>query len=66
VAKKLIDYLLSAEVERKLIDAKFGRYSVRGGVGAEAVKTMNVDYAVVARALPRSVERALLILEGRK
>jgi iron(III) transport system substrate-binding protein len=65
-AKKLIDYLLSAEVERKLIDAKFGRYSVRGGAGGEAVKTMGVDYAAVARGLPRSVERALNILEDRK
>jgi iron(III) transport system substrate-binding protein len=65
-AKKLIDYLLSAEVERKLIDAKFGRYSVRGGAGSEAVKTMSVDYAAAARALPKSVERAIEIVEGRK
>jgi iron(III) transport system substrate-binding protein len=65
-AKKLIDYLLSAEVERKLIDAKFGRYSVRGGTGGEVVKTMKVDYPAVARALPQSVERAVQILEGRK
>jgi ABC-type Fe3+ transport system substrate-binding protein len=34
-AKQLIDYLLSAEVERKLIDAKFARYSVRAGLGVE-------------------------------
>jgi hypothetical protein len=61
----LIDYLLSAEVERKLIEAKFGRYSVRGGSGSEAVKTMSVDYAAVARELPRATERALRILEGR-
>ena len=67
-AKKLIDYLLSAEVERKLIDAKFGRYSVRAGAGAggDAVKTMKVDYAAVARGLPKSVERALNILDGRE
>ena len=64
--RKLIDYLLSAEVERRLIDAKFGRYSVRGGSAGEAVKTMNVDYATVARGLPQSVGRALDILEGRK
>jgi iron(III) transport system substrate-binding protein len=67
-ARRLIDYLLSAEVERKLIDAKFGRYSVRAGAGAggEAVKTMKVDYAAVARGLPQSVRRALNILEGRE
>ena len=65
-AKRLIDYLLSAEVERKLIDAKYGRYPVRGGQGEEAVKTMNVKYADVAHMLPRAVQSATDILEGKK
>lgn len=65
-AKKLIDYLASQEVERKLIDAGFGRYSVRGGAGEDAVKTMDVDYRAAAKALPKAVERATDILEGRK
>jgi iron(III) transport system substrate-binding protein len=65
-AKKLVDYLLSRDVERKLIEAKFGRYPVRGGSGAEAVKTMDVDYRAVAKMLPRAVQSATDILEGRK
>ena len=65
-ARKLIDYLLSKEVERKLIEAKFGRYPVRGGQGDEAVKTMDVDYRAVAKVLPKAVQQATDILEGRK
>jgi iron(III) transport system substrate-binding protein len=61
-AKKLIDYLLSAEVERKLIDAKFAGWSVRG---ANDVKAMDVDYREVARVMPHAVRRATAILEGR-
>lgn len=64
-AKQLIDYLLSAEVERKLIEQKFARYSVRKGVGDETVKPMNVDYREVARVLKRASEEAVEILEGR-
>lgn len=65
-AKQLIDYLLSDEVERKLIEAKFARYSVRGGGGLETARTMNVDYRAAAKALPDAVERATAILEGRR
>jgi iron(III) transport system substrate-binding protein len=65
-AKRLIDYLLSAEVERKLIDAKYGRYPVRGGRGDQTVKTMDVDYTKVAHMLPRAVQSATDILAGRK
>jgi len=65
-AKKLIDYLLSAEVEKRLIDAKFARYSVRGGQGPEAVKPMRVDYREVAKVLPHAAKRAEAILVGRE
>ena len=41
---KLIDYLLSREVEQKLIDAKFAGWSVRE-LDAAKVKAMEVDYA---------------------
>ena len=61
-AKRLIDYLLSAEVERKLIDAKFAGWSVRSTAD---VKAMDVDYREVARVMPRAVRRATAILEGR-
>jgi iron(III) transport system substrate-binding protein len=62
-AKKLIDYLASAQVEQKLIDAKFCGWSVRG---KPDVKAMDVDYPQVARALPAAVRRATAILEGRE
>ena len=62
-ARRLIDYLLSVEVERKLIEAKFGRYPVRGG-GDEVVRTMDVDYRKVARKLPDAVGRVTRILGG--
>ena len=62
-AKKLIDYLLSAEVERKLIEAKFAGWSVRGSTD---VKAMDVDYREVARVMPHAVRRATAILEGRE
>jgi iron(III) transport system substrate-binding protein len=66
-AKKLVDYLLSAEVEKRLIDAKFARYSVReGGADAEKVKRMNVDYGEVARNLRRAASSAHAILVGRE
>jgi iron(III) transport system substrate-binding protein len=66
-AKTLIDYLLSAEVEKRLIDAKFARYSVRGdSSAAEKVKPMKVDYRAVAKVLPHAAKRAEAILVGRE
>ena len=65
-AKKLIDYLLSAEVERKLIDANFAGWSVRDAPGATSIRTMEVDYRAVAQALPEAVRTATAILEGRE
>ena len=67
-AKKLVDYLLSAEVEKRLIDAKFARYSVReGGDSAGGpVKRMNVDYREVANVLRRAASSAHAILVGRE
>jgi iron(III) transport system substrate-binding protein len=75
-AKRLIDYLLSAEVERNLIEADFAGWSVRDD-GAPttmatatsrpaAIRTMDVDYRAVARALPEAVQTATAILEGRE
>ena len=63
-AKKLVDFLLSAETEQRLAEAKFTAYSVRGGAGG--VKSMQVDYAEVARRLPSAVRRATALLEGRE
>jgi iron(III) transport system substrate-binding protein len=64
-AKKLIDHLLSAEVERQLIDAKFARYSVRAGA-ADGVRSMRVDYREVAKVLPKASNDAHAILVGRE
>ena len=63
-AKKLIDYLLSPEVERRMIDAKFARYSVRAGPGE--LKPMAVDYRDVAKVLERAANQAHAILSGRE
>ena len=62
-AKKLVDYLLSAEVEKRLIDAKFAGASVRAGPGD--VKPMQVDYRAAARILERAANEAHAILVGR-
>jgi iron(III) transport system substrate-binding protein len=62
--KKLVDYLLSAEVERKLIEAKFARSPVRPG--GEGVKSMRVDYRQVAKVLPTASKSAEAILVGRE
>ena len=63
-AKQLIDYLLSPEVERRLIDAEFAGWSVRAP--AAELKTMDVDYAAAAKVLPEAVKTAMTILEGRE
>lgn len=57
-AKKLIDYLLSKETERKLALADCAQIPLHPGVeppsevkSIEQFKTMNIDYAKVARKL---------------
>jgi len=62
--KRLVDFLVSAEVEGKLLDAKFVGWSVRNTDAR--VKWMSVDYSAVAKAMPASVRRATAILEGRE
>jgi iron(III) transport system substrate-binding protein len=61
-AKKLVDYLLSAEVEKRLVDAKFASATVRGGSGE--LKAMQVDYRDVAKVLDRAANDAHAILTG--
>jgi iron(III) transport system substrate-binding protein len=65
-AKTLIDYLLSPEVERKLIDAKFTRIGVRHTAAGDTIPVMKVDYTQVARTMPKAVDSARKILEGRE
>jgi iron(III) transport system substrate-binding protein len=64
-ARRLVEYLLSPEVEKQLLDAKFARYSVFASEGDSAVKPMYVEFAAVAAQLNRAVQRALKILESR-
>ena len=65
-AQKLIDYLLSPEVERRLIAAEFAGWSVRTGAGEAPIGTMDVDFAAAAASMPVAVETAMKILEGRE
>ncbi|HEV2293583.1 MAG TPA: extracellular solute-binding protein [Tepidisphaeraceae bacterium] len=63
--KHLIDYLLSAQVEQKMLEQKFVGWSVRDVAEGKA-KPMEVDFAQVARTMPRAVREATAILEGRE
>jgi iron(III) transport system substrate-binding protein len=64
-AKQLIDYLLSAEVEQKMVAVNFAKASVRQSQ-AGSIAAMKVDYAEIAKAMPRAVDAARRILEGRE
>src|SRR5437868_10053734 len=59
-AKQLIDYLLSKEVEDRLIAAHFAARSVRRAqeTSKPPLSLMPVDYNEVARTLPRAVDAA--------
>jgi iron(III) transport system substrate-binding protein len=66
-AKQLIDYLLSPEVEAKMLAAHFAVRSVRPEPTTQPrLPLMQVDYVEVARMMPRAVESARKILEGRE
>ena len=60
--QKLVDYLVSVDVERKLVAAEFAAGSLRELKPADSP----IDYAAVARAMPRAIRRATAILEGRE
>lgn len=62
-AKRLIDYLLSRQVDQRLIVAKFAWCSTRNASGHG--RFMKVDYAAVAKAMPSAIRSATAILEGR-
>jgi iron(III) transport system substrate-binding protein len=64
-AKELIDFLLSRDVEKQLLDAKFVGWSIRD-LPSSNVKVMSVDYREVAKIMPRAVREATAILEGRE
>jgi iron(III) transport system substrate-binding protein len=62
-AKKLIDFLLSVETDRALIDAKFAWCSARDANSKG--KFMDVDYHAIADAMPNAIRQATAEIEGR-
>ncbi len=64
-ARKLLDFLVSREGERRLIDLKFCRWSVRGAGSDGQIKAMKVDYRQAVEIAPRAQREATAILEGR-
>lgn len=62
-AKRLVDYLLSRQVEEAMMKAGFAYASIRD---QSKVKPMQVDYREVAKIMPDAVRRATDILEGRQ
>ena len=65
-AKKLIDFIVSRQAEKKLIDLKFAKWSVRGGDEGGTLKSIPVDYAAAAKVYARARQEATAILEGRE
>ena len=63
-ARQLIDYLESAAVERKLIEMKFARWSVRQDAAHGGVRAMPVDYDKAAQAYANASRRAQALMEG--
>jgi iron(III) transport system substrate-binding protein len=61
-AKQLIDFLLSEEVEKKLIEARYAFLPVTGA----QEKTDPVDFQKIAQKLPDAIRRAITILESRE
>jgi len=64
-ARRLVDYLLSEEVEKALLEAGYARSGVIAAAGTGHIRGMNVDYAEVARNMPTAVELVLRVLQGR-
>ena len=54
-AKKLIDYILSKEIEQRMVAEKFAHLTARDTSGQTGIKTMNVDYNKVAENMKETV-----------
>ena len=63
LAKQLIDYLVSNDVEQQMLDAKYFGWRVRDTSGA---RWMKISYIEVASVMPTAVRRAAALLEGRE
>ena len=62
-ARKLVDFLASAEAENILLGENYVAYSVRGS--GTPIRSMEVDYKAVADKLPEATRRATALMEGR-
>jgi len=65
IARQLLDYLATPQVEQKLMDMKFASWSVRGGAG-NTIKAMKVDYRKAAEIYSMAQDEATAILDGRR
>ena len=63
LAKKLIDFLCDAKIEKELMDEGYIGYSVRGDI---PVKSMQVSYVDCAHQMRHAIETALTILQNRQ
>lgn len=63
-AKRLAEFLLSAQAEGMLMDEHFIAASTRSGPGS--VKVMNVSYAEISKHLRTAPQRAANLLDGRE
>lgn len=63
--RRLIDFLLSADVDRAMLESKFAWASARDEGKVKHFKLMNVDYRTVARGMSAAIRRATAILDGR-
>lgn len=61
--RKLVDYLLSREVEQKLLDAKFVRYSVFQP--APSIKLMTIDPELIAASMDDAAHFAVERMGGK-
>jgi iron(III) transport system substrate-binding protein len=62
LAKKLIDFLLSKQCEKELIDLGLAQWSVRAG--PHGIKAIDLDYRKAAEVFPQAMRDGTAILEG--
>ncbi|MCC6421939.1 MAG: substrate-binding domain-containing protein [Phycisphaerales bacterium] len=62
-ARQLVDYLLSQEIEQKLIQMHYAGWSARQE--SADLKAMEVDYHQLASQIPKAIAESTAILEGR-
>lgn len=64
-ARKLLEYVLSRQVEQKLLEAEYAAFSVYTPAESGGVRSMDVKYTDVADNMKAAIELARQVLEGR-